>query len=236
MAKTFGQFQQQVDLRIQDAGAKLSSSARDAAITQAILQRYSKDRPQIKVTDVAGNGTALLDLPAGFEDGFSFVEQIEYPVGNIPPTVLEEEDWDDEYRTPTARKILLLSATPAASETLRVSWTARHLEDATTVPEADFEAVCDYAASLGFDALAARHVPTGDATLAADTVNYRTKSDEYLRMARALRRRYFNHLGIAVDESVFGTAAVGPAISIGEHDLDIAGSGVDRLTHGKRTR
>ena len=229
---TFDEFTQKVDLRIQDAGAKLSDAARDEAVKQAIGQRYSKDRPVKKVTDIPGNGTSLLDLPSGFEDGFSRVTGVEYPVGDVPPTYLEEDEWDDEYRTPTARKIMLLAAKPAASETLRVSWTARHVDDGSTVPAADFEAVCDYAASLGFDALAARHVPTGDATLAADTVNYRSKAQEYQALARSHAKRYYEHLGIAPGQPETG----GPALGIGEVDGSIAGSGIDRLTHPRRNR
>lgn len=232
MAKSLDQFRQELALRVQDAAAKLSQEARDAMIAQAILQRYSKDRPAEKVSDVDGNGTASLATPAGFEDGFSIVRSVEYPIGKVPPALLEDEGWM-MYRTPTALQILLTSARPAASEKLRVTWTARHNADGSTVPEPDFEAVCDYAAALAFEALAAIHAQTGDSTLMADAVNYRTKSQEYLGLAKAARKRYFDHIGVSEDRA--GSPAGGPAMSIGDLD-QLMGSGVDRMTHPKGSR
>jgi len=231
---TLVQFKTEVEQRLQDVGAKLKTEALDGAIRQAILQRYSKDRPQEKVSDVSGNGTALLAVPTGWEDGFSRLvkeEGIEYPVGSVPPTYLEDDQWR-MYRDTAAPKIMLLSAQPAASETIRLKWTQRHAEDASTVRIEDFEALSDYAAALAFDLLAARHVPTGDATLAADTVNYRTKPQEYLGLAKKFAARYFTHMGIDPEAK----AEAGPALAIGEVDQDIAGSGVDRLTHPGRWR
>src|SRR5260370_1269489 len=141
--------------RIQDSANKTSLADRDDAITQAV-KRYSKDRPREMVTDLVGANNALLALPTGpgtppetFEDGFSIVRCIEFPVGNLPPTFLEGEDWL-LYRTPAGLKIALTSMVPQAADTLRVTWTVRHIPGtsggspvATTVPDADFEAVCD---------------------------------------------------------------------------------------------
>lgn len=234
MPKTFEQFQTAVDKRVQDSGAKLKPEARDECILQAILQRYSKDRPQENASDVNGNGTALLDLPPGFEDGFSSVRQLEYPIGNVPPTLLADDDWQP-YRDTAALKIMLLAAKPTASEQVRVTWTKRHADDGSTVREADFEAVCDYAAALAFEMLAARHAQTGDATVAADTVNYRTKSQEFMSLAKGARRRYFNHIGLSEDE-IGRDGGLGPALAIGEVDQNIAGAGIDRLTHPGRWR
>jgi len=178
------------------------------------------------VTDSAGNGTALIGVPTGFEDGFSIVRSIEFPIGNVPPTHIEDAEWQ-MYRDTSALKIMLLATKPAASDQLRLTWTARHAADGMTVPEPDFEAVCDLAAALCFEALAASYAQTGDATILADTVNYRTKSQEYLGLARAARKRYADHLGI--DESSGG---VGPAIAMGDLEQNLAG--VDRLTHPGR--
>lgn len=232
MAKTFEQFQAQLALVLQDAAAKLAADARDACLVQAILQRYSKDRPVEKVVDLAGNATSDLPLPASFEQGFSFFTEVEYPVGSVPPTVLDDVNWT-LYRTPTALVLRLLTAKPTAIETVRVSFPARHAADGSTVPEPDFEAVCDYAAALGYEKLAGFYTQTGDPSLQADSVNYRSKGEEYLALARSARRRYFAHLGI--DEEATGQAVAGAGISIGELDEDLIG-GIDRLTHPRSTR
>jgi hypothetical protein len=229
--------------RIQDSANKTSLSDRDDAITQAV-KRYSKDRPREMVTDLVGANNALLALPTGpatppetFEDGFSIVRCIEFPVGNLPPTFLEGEDWL-LYRTPAGLKIALTSMVPQASDTLRVTWTVRHIPGtsgespvATTVPDADFEAVCDLAASFCCDKLSAAFARTNDSSIQADAVNYRSKSQEYASLGKQLKKRYDDHIGI--EESGSGSSGGSPtagAIAIGDMNLT-QGSGVDRLTH-----
>lgn len=235
MAHEFDQFQQQRDTALQDAAAKLAAGDRDALLKQAILQRYSKDRPLELVSDVAGNGTSLVDLPtsedADYEYGFSDVESVEYPVGQVPPSVLLDEEWQ-LYKSPTGTLIMLLDTQPSIGESLRVVWTARHADDGSTVPDQDFEAVCDYAAGLCFDALAASYAQTGDPTIAADSVNYRTKSQEYLGLGRAAKQRYFDHLGISSSPTSTG---VGPALASGNLHEELT-AGVDRVTHPARSR
>src|SRR6266852_4673902 len=146
MSKTLDQFQTQRDVALRDDVAKLPSGDRDAFLQQAILQRYSKDRPRELVTDVSGNGTSIIPTPTAggvaFDDDFSLVRTIEFPLGIVPPSFLLEEDWA-MYRTPTGLQIMLYATTPAASDTLRIAWTARHLADGSTIPDADFEAVAD---------------------------------------------------------------------------------------------
>jgi hypothetical protein len=53
------------------------------------------------------------------------------------------------------------------------------------------------------ESLAAQYAQTGDSTIGADVVNYRTKSSEYLGLAKAARKRYFDHVG-AQDDSGSG--------------------------------
>lgn len=235
MGHSFDQFQQQRDVALRDAAGKLPAGDRDALLTQAILQRYSKDRPREMVSDLAGDGSAFLALPSSgataFEEGFSILRSIESPIGNVPPSLLLDDDWRI-YRTPAGLKIMLISTTPSAGQLLRATWTARHLPDASTIGDNDFEAVCDYAAALCYEALAGIYAQTSDPTLAADSVNYRTKSQEYMTLAGALRKRYFSHLGI--DPSDTGAAA-GPAIAIGDLN-ETMGWGGDRLTHPRGTR
>lgn len=210
-------------------------------ITRAIIQRYSLDAPLSQVSDVVGNGTNLLPLPVApgtgndlpvFEPNFSVIETIEYPVGQQPPQYILDSDLQ-VYRTPTAYQILLNFDAPPEGDTLRVTWTARHLPDGSTVPDKDFYAVIDFAASLAAEKLASFYVGTGDSTMQADVVNYRSKSQEMLNVAKALRKRYFNHMGI--DETSAGGSEQSPAIALGNQFLE-QNSGVDRLVHGKYTR
>ena len=235
MAHQLDQFQKQRDAVLQDAARKLASGDRDAMLAQAILQRYSKDRPQQLVSDVTADGTPYLPLPTSsqgnFEEGFSTVLQLEYPIGGVPPTILLEEEWT-MYRNPSALKVLLTAQTPSAGQSVRVTWTARHPDDGSTVPDFDFEAVCDFAAALCLEALAKTYAQTGDPTIGADSVNYRTKGQEYLSLSKAVQKRYFDHLGIPQDQI---GAEVGPAIATGSiHEM--LSPGFDRLTHPRSSR
>jgi hypothetical protein len=211
----------------------------DRFIKQTILQRYSKDRPLSLVSDVAGTGTAQVSLPVApagqlgtFDPLFSEITRIEYPIGQVPEETVRSEDWQI-YRAPDGYKIQLSAFSAPVGQSIRFTWTAQHANDGSTVPGADFYAVCDYAASLCLEAMAARASQFGDNTVSADTVNYRSKAQEFLSLAKAKRKLYYNHLGIEETEQA---AEVGPAISIGSMHNIMGSAGVDRLVHGKDTR
>src|SRR6266849_4162260 len=109
MAHQLDQLQKQRHTALQDAAGKLPAGDRDALLQQAILQRYSKDRPQILVNDVPGQGTSFIALPtstgSAFEDGFSSVQSLEHPIGIVPPSLLLDEEWQ-MYRAPSGLQIL----------------------------------------------------------------------------------------------------------------------------------
>jgi hypothetical protein len=170
------------------------------ARVRAILERYSQDSPLSLVSDIPGNGTNYLPLPVApgegsvlpvFEPNFSEIQQMEYPILQQPPQLILESDFR-VYITPgQAPKILIDFDTPGTDEVVRTTWTARHLRDGSTVPDKDFYAVTDFAASLAAEKLATFYVGTGDSTLQADVVQYRSKSAEMLACAKALRKRYY---------------------------------------------
>lgn len=221
-----------------DTGARATSLLPGFA-QRAISERYSQDRPLTLVSDVEGTGTEYLPVPVAPDTGnrpvwepeFSVVKRIEYPIGDGPPGLVLDSDFR-VYRTPgQPERILLDFAAPGPGEFLRVTWTARHLIDGSTVPDRDFFAIVDYIGSMAAEYLASYYVGTGDASMNVDVVNYRSKSQEMLSVAKALRRRYYNHMGI--EEGANGGAAeVGAAAALGNQYLE-QGSGVDRLLHGK---
>jgi hypothetical protein len=226
-----------------DAGrltAGPDGDVRPALVKRAIVMRYSQDSPLELVSDIAGNGTNYLPLPVApgsgtvpvFDPGFSVIKQIEFPIGQQPPQLILDSDFR-VYRAPDGYKILINFDTPGSGDSLRVTWTAKHLDDGSTISDGDFYAIVDFAGSLAAEKLASFYVGTGDSTLQADVVNYRSKSSEMLSIAKALRRRYFNHMG--VDEDANGGDEQVPALALGNQYLE-QNSGVDRLVHGKHTR
>ena len=237
-------FVAQIPKVLTDDAGRLTSGpdgdVRPDLVARAIIQRYTLDRPLEVVSDVQGNGTTYLPLPVApgagtvpvFDPNFSIIRQIEFPIGQQPPQLILDSDFR-VYRTPSGYQVLINFDTPGPNDVLRMTWTARHLADGSTVPDADFFAVVDFAASLCAEKIASFYVGTGDSTLQADVVNYRSKSSEMLSIAKALRKRYFNHMGI--DENVSNGNEQVPAMARGNQYLE-QNSGVDRLVHGKYTR
>ena len=224
MPKTISEFQQLVAGHLQDGAAKLSSAEIITTVQEAIGGRYSKDRPRKVVADLAGNGAQYewdLAAVAEWQHGFSQIVAIEYPQGQRPPALLEGGDWEN-YDSPTARSLRFRFAL-ASGKAARITFTAPHAPDASSMPDADFYAVGALGASLAARKLAAVYTQIGDSSLAADTVNYRTKSQEYLALAKRLEQDYANLLGTDPERSA--PAASRTAAWIG----DTAGG--DRLTH-----
>jgi len=203
--------------KVKDDSSKLVESDYTSALTEA-LKRYSKHRPRLIVEDIAGTATHDLSLPAGWCDGFSSIISLEYPVGNVPETILGSYDWT-YYRMPAGQKLRLLELAPGISESIRAQYSALHTE--ATLPEVDQEAVANLAASFCLRQLAAAYGQTGDSTIQADVVNYRSKTDEFRRLAESFEGLYKNHLGLKDADTV-------PAASVTARP---AGSNRVRLTH-----
>jgi hypothetical protein len=224
------------DQELQDTAAILSpagaTTIKDKMIGEAV-KSYSKHRPQQIAHEIAGTGSAFeFVAPATWEDGFStIVTPVEYPAGERIPVYLEDVDWI-WYRDPsTGLRFRLLSVTPAATEKVRFIYTARHAVTASvdTVPVADRDAAAKLAASYGARAIAAYYAQTSDPTLGAESVTYRTKSQEYTTLANALEKKCREHLGLRDD------APVAPASVTADMDVDRQGGG-DRLYHPRRWR
>jgi hypothetical protein len=218
-------YQTKVDALLRDQDARIESLDRNAAIADA-LREYSKRRPRLLVQDVSGDGTRLLPLPAAWVTDFSAIRTIEYPIGSLPPTLFPDHAF---YQSPSTLKILTPSAVaPAASA--RVTFTVRHQVDGgtDTIPVDDLEAVCNYAAAVLFEQLAAIYAGSGDATIAADTVDHRSKASEFRQQAATCRRRFYEQLGVDPKKNNAAGAVV---------NLDLQDSlGQDRLTHSNRYR
>lgn len=225
-------FETLVGDRVRDSGAKITTAQLDRAIVEAV-KRHNRLRPIEAIQDYAGDGTTFdFSVPTGWVDSFSLVRAIEYPAGRRPPVLLEAEDWQLYRSATTTVKIRLTSSTPAVGETVRVSWTKPHTVDQSqsTIPAQDEEAVANLAAAVALRQLAAYYANTVDATIQADSVNYRSKSSEYSKLAAELEQRYRDHLGIreGASELVAGGAFV-------DQDQQTT-HGLDKLTHPNRRR
>ena len=197
------------------------------------VKEHSKHCPLIVVEDETG--AAVFDyaitLLASWSDGFSTIKQVEYPVNDAEAeaSVLQDDAWEI-YQKPAGKYLRFLEDKPAATESFRVIYTALHTctDTACTVEAAMEEAVQMLAAAHFCNMLAAYYSQTQDSTIAADSVDHKSKASEYATRARAYRKLYFDYMGI--DEGRTKAASV-------TRDQDAATSHRgDQLTHPRRFR
>lgn len=220
-------FQSLVDGMVRDDENRITTDNRDAAIALAV-SRYSGDRPRKIVVDLTAAGGHFLDLPESWEDGFSQLEILEYPVNKVPPSEISPAEWR-LYSNPSSTRIMVTTALAAAA-TVRATHTARHVlnDETDTIPLDAREPVSAYGASVLLDQLASATANSSDPTIGADSVDHRSKSREYAARARAHRQRYLDTFGLAERKNVAHGVIV---------DLDLTDSrGRDRLTHPGRYR
>jgi len=220
-----------------DQDVSLVSSVRSAVTI------YGQHRLRLTANDVTGDGG--FDYPinsSNFPDyvpGFSSIHRVEFPLTTsvAEPNYLEDDEWII-YEDGTNENLRFLSATPSASQQFRAHYNIPRLIDASgdadivsgitaVVIDTDFYALCDLGASKFLEAVAAKFIATGDSTLQVDTVNYRSKSSEAMRLAEAFYKRYAKAIGVTEESGVRGASV--------DKDWDTEYPfAVDHLTHPKR--
>jgi len=219
-------YQQIVSRIVRDDDAQIEPGDIDAALAFAAT-RYSQDRPRTAVEDVTATDPHMLDLPAGWQTGFSELQSIEYPVGHIPPTLID--GWR-LYQAPAGQRIMLVDGALSLGQLVRLSYSVPQVLDYgnDTIPASHREPVASYAAAVLLDQLAARWSGDTDSTIQADSVDHGGKASNYASRARRLRQRYYDELGIDPKRNVAAGVVV---------DWDNPDSrGRDRLTHSGRYR
>lgn len=200
-------FQTLVTNLVGDEGGNLAAGAKDQAIALAVT-RYSTDRPRVLVADIALPGGHFFNLPPAWEPGLSIVKQIEAPPGQVPPSLLSPGCWQ-LYQDLDATRILLDSAQPNGA-TIRLHFTVSHTLTALadTIPLRDREPVCAWAAGILLDQLATLYAGNRQPTIAADTVDWQSKSRDFASRAKAMRQNYLDQLGLDTKRNVAAGAVV----------------------------
>lgn len=210
---------------VRDDGGIIAPADYVTAIGQAV-SRYSSDRPQYWVEDIAASGDDSLALPSAWQMGGSTIISLEYPIGRFPPGFVDAEQYL-VYRSPSG---WALRTAFIATSAVRLTYSITHILDDTTdtIPTAHREAVANWAAANCCEQLASYFANAGDSTIQADRVDRLSQSKDYTGRAKALRARYYNELG--VDEKKSAPAGV-------VVDLDLRDSrNNDRFTHPNRYR
>lgn len=100
---------------------------------KAALETYSHDKPDTYTEDESGDGGRYYVLEGAgavlenWVDDFSRVLGVEYPAATIAsdeaPVYLDDEDWRDDYESGGLRYLYLPNHAPAATETMRITFT-----------------------------------------------------------------------------------------------------------------
>lgn len=225
--------------KIQDTAQKLTPSQIDDAISEAVTI-YSAISPRHAMMLLTGDGvTVTYDLPTDWEDGFSWIERIEYPIGRQRPEYLDgNDDYTTDYRDPTTGELKLrfLSMTLSVNTQAAVDYALRHKLTETvsgeagieTSPESDRPAIASLAGSICCQNLAAYYTNVSDSTIGADAVNYGVKGQEYATRAKELRAAFDQLMGL--------TGGLPAASAVQDLDVDLQNSWGDRFWHPGRYR
>jgi len=179
--------------KVKDDSGRLTDVDDYYPAIDAALERYGKHRPRELVKDVQGAGSHDVNLPDEWIEELSRVVRVEYPVDEVPASLLADDRWQI-YQAPTGPVLRLLDEEPSATESVRVTITVPRTE--VNIQQGDLDAVASLAASYCCETLANLFAQTSDPTIAADAVNYRSKSGEFARRAKRLSELYHQHLGI----------------------------------------
>jgi hypothetical protein len=192
--------------------APASESMQDHVL--AAVRKFSADLPRITYADYPGDGVTFdLALPAAWMNGFSRVQEVEYPQGERPPVRLDLQEVSPYPPDSAPTAIRLRDTTPAVGKTARVfyslPWPVPDENPATDkISDLDFEPVCHLAAAyaaLELASDAAGH--TRNSLSGADLVGEQTEQGRWLAAYDRHLKTYLAHVG--ADEEGGGAPASG---------------------------
>jgi hypothetical protein len=156
------------------------------------LVRYGRHVPRLLTKSFSGDGNAYYDLSselADWEESSSTIFQVDHPWTLTSTTAeVDSNDWDVVEDPTTGENLVFRTATPAATETIRVTFSVTWTEAA--VPAKHFDAVSQLAASHCARMIASRLAQSGESTINADTCSGRTEADQWRIIAKHLEKLY----------------------------------------------
>jgi hypothetical protein len=202
---------------VRDLDTKLIDDDITSAVNSA-LYRLNQDAPLQKVVDITAADENIIDVPAGFESGFSKIITVEYPINERPRSHLAEVH---VYQEPSGE---VLDLPYSITGDLRITFTLRHSIDVTTssFSSEQTEPMASYAASILCGQLATLYSHDTDSVIQSDSVDHASKADLFRRRARDLNKRYVDYIGVDKPKD----SAAGVVVSVATRSRF--------LTHGRR--
>ena len=232
--------QDQLDILGQDENLDEESVHR--AVDEA-MNRYSQDRPRRIAQRYESTSGQMYSLPDEWKEGLSIILRVqrlsEQFVGQQRVFIgIEEFDVYDSGDG-SGKQVHLYDYAPSATETFIIYYTGAHTVSAidSTVFDFDFEAVGYLVSSILALKLAGQLLKNRDPHKPADSLNFRTLSDEYEKLSRLLFERYKDHMDLPSGMESEGKGMgsdVTPALSIGDIQVTPPWGLPRYLTHGRR--
>ena len=190
----------------------------DLYLLEALLT-YSRFKPLSRVKLYEGVSSSFLDAPDDYNDELGNIQSVEYPIGNVPKTLLEcyEVILNDEEEQ-------IINFDRTLNGSVRVRYQTIHsfnenLEAST--PDTDFYCICDIAASYYLLALASRYAQLTDPTMGTDYANKENKVNQFIKLSNEYLVKAGGWLGVDIDELKKG-AAEDDAVSSNQSTYDSA--------------
>lgn len=167
--------------------------------------RFSKDQPLDLVKESAGTGSPYLTTPTGWVTGFSNVVDVEFPARQNPPNMLDDQNWRVvRSATDVAVTQILLNQTPAASQYVRITFTAPWPFPTATaaddlVDDVAYEAVASLAVSHCLRHLAAEAARNHSGRLGTDFTEGGSMAQALRDAAADWEQAYKDLLGIGTE-------------------------------------
>lgn len=243
MAQNIGAIREGVQSRIKDGAPYLTAAEAQGDLDRAIasaVEQYSKDRPRNRTAQADGTGAfdyLLATVAPGYDEAFSNLLDVVYPwlVTDQRLNVLEKDSWV-VIMLPAGLTLKFLDVAPTASQDFLVLYTCPHTLTvaASSIPPSDDEAVKDLSAAYALDAMAAYFLQLAEASITADSVDRRSRSDQARSVAEVYRKRYAQKIqaggvGAGGDGGTRAAQAVGEIQSAFGNRL-----GTDYHFHGRR--
>jgi hypothetical protein len=185
------------------------------------LATFSKDKPRVTTAALDGTGTARtfdLTAEADWQTGWSRVETVEHPTGQIPKDYLDSHTWEVDDETGT---ITFNEAPAAGTGNLRVRYTTTWpmpdddpSDDTAPLHDVFAEAIAELAASIIIRGVANEYARQ-QSTSVQGNLYVRNPTDLYAA-AGSLKKAY--------EETVLGRpagAGTASAVAIAVTDVDV---------------
>lgn len=176
--------------------APLASGDINESIQSAIVV-FSNLDPVLATATGTGDDTTreyAVTVFSSWVEGFSSIHTIEWPIQQVPRTLLHEgDDWD--WVRIGSTRILTMQYAPASGDVGYITYTTLHAVDGSDLTEWDKKRVSYLAAGFCLEKMAAHWLREGNAALGAALADFRSRSDQAAARARDYIGLFYSFFG-----------------------------------------